>query len=126
MMRGVLFARSGHMRAMGFGTVAIVEGDGLWWGRVQAGGEGEVLRGEAGIIVASVGDGEALAGSLRDVQYAPSSLAGVLGRVPSELVRSCSATEAVFVVRKLGRIAGGGFCTMLFWAPGGRLSFLTS
>ena len=126
MIRGVVFARSGHMRAMGFGTVAVMEEDGLWWGRVQAGGEGEVLRGEAGIIVASVGDGEALAGLLRVVQYAPSSLAGVLGRVPSELVRSCSAAEAVFVMRELGRIAGGGSCTLLFWAPRGALSFLTS
>jgi hypothetical protein len=125
-IRGVVFARSGHMRAMGFGTVAVMEEDGLWWGRVQAGGEGEVLRGEAGIIVASVGDGEALAGLLRVVQYAPSSLAGVLGRVPSELVRSCSAAEAVFVMRELGRIAGGGSCTLLFWAPRGPLSFLTS
>ena len=126
MIRGVVFARSGHMRAMGFGTVAVMEEDGLWWGRVQAGGEGEVLRGEAGMIVASVGDGEALAGLLRVVQYAPSSLAGVLGRVPSELVRSCSAAEAVFVMRELGRIAGGGSCTLLFWAPRGALSFLTS
>ena len=126
MIRGVVFARSGHMRAMGFGTVAVMEGDGLWWSRVQAGGEGEVLRGEAGIIVASVGDGEALAGLLRVVQYAPSSLAGVLGRVASELVLSWSAAEAVFVMRELGRIAGGGSCTLLFWAPRGALSFLTS
>ena len=126
MIRGVVFARSGHMRAMGFGTVAVMEGDGLWWGRVQAGGEGEVLRGEAGIIVASVGDGEALAGSLRVVQNAPSSLAGVLGRVPSELVHSWSAAEAVFVMLELGRIAGGGSCTLLFWAPRGPWSFFMS
>ena len=126
MIRGVVFARSGHVRTMSFGTVAVMEGDGLWWGRVQAGGEGEVLCGEAGIIVASVGDGEALAESLRGVQYAPSSLAGVLGRVAPELVRSWSAAEAVFVMRELGRIAGGGSCTWLFWAPRGPLSFFMS
>ena len=126
MIRGVVFARSGHVRAMGFGTVAVMEGDGLLRGRVQAGGEGEVLRGEAGIIIASVGDGEALAETLRVVQNAPSSLAGVLGRVPSELVRGWSAAEAVFVMREFGLIAGGGSCTLLFWAPRGPLSFFTS